>query len=165
MAYEQSVGQSRTNLTEAEQSLADRSENTVASLNKLHSDEINRIIADYKRQLAAMGDEARDRGRQHDLQIAEYKRKVELANKAVGDELAEKMLPMQEEHAKELRSIREEANITIHDAIRSNAAMDAKHLEDKRSLQAHFAEVSRNAHEEKQIAIARLNAKLYARDN
>ena len=53
LAYEQSIGQNRTNLTEAEQSLADRSENAVASLNKLQCEEINRIIADYKRQLAA----------------------------------------------------------------------------------------------------------------
>ena len=127
MAYEQSIGQNRTNLTEAEQSLADRSENAIASLNKLHSEETNRIIADYKRQLAAMDDEAREKGRQHELQIAEYKRKIELANNTVGDELAEKMLPMQEEHAKELRSIREETNATMHDAIRNNAAMDAKH--------------------------------------
>ena len=93
------------NLTEAEQSLADRSENAVASLNKLHSEEINIIIADYTRQLATMGDEARGKGRQHELQIAEYERKIKLANNTVGDELAEKMLPMQEEHAKELRPI------------------------------------------------------------
>ena len=59
LAYEQSTGQNRTNPTEAEQSLADRSENTVASLNKLHSQEINKIIADYKRQFAAMDQEKR----------------------------------------------------------------------------------------------------------
>ena len=105
LTYEQSMGQNRTNLTETEQSLANRSENAVASLNKLHSEEINIIIADYTRQLATMGDEARGKGRQHELQIAEYERKIELANNTVGDELAEKMLPMQEEHAKELRPI------------------------------------------------------------
>ena len=71
-----------------------------------------------------MDDEATDRGRQHELQIAEYKRKVELANNTVGDDLAEKTLLIQEEHAKELRSIREETNATIHGAIRNNAAMD-----------------------------------------
>ena len=98
-----------------------------------------------------MDDEAREMGRQHELQIAEYKRKVELANNTVGDELAEKMLPMQEEHAKELRPIREETNATIHDAIRNNAAMDAKHLGEKQSLQAHCAVLFRNAHEEKQM--------------
>ena len=48
-----------------------------------------------------MDDEARDRGRQHELQIAEYKRKVELANNTVGDEMAENMLLTQEEYAKE----------------------------------------------------------------
>ena len=74
------------------------------------------------------------------------------------------MLLMQEEHAKELRSIREETNATIHDAIRNNAAMDTKHPEDKQSLQMHFAALSRNAREEKQIAIARLSAKLQVRD-
>ena len=91
LTYEQPTGQIRTNLIEAEQSLADRSENAVASLNKLHSEEVNRIIADYKRQLAAMDEEAGERGRQHEFQIAEYKRKVELANDTVGDEVAEKM--------------------------------------------------------------------------
>ena len=165
LAYEQSTGQNRTNLTEAEQSLADRSENTVASLNKLHSEEINQIIADYERQFAAMGDEAREKGRQHELQIAEYKRKVELANNTVGDELAEKMLPKQEEHTKELQSIREETNATMHDAVRNSAAMGAQHLEEKQSMQAHFAVLSRSSHEEKQIAIARLSAKLQVRDH
>ena len=165
MAYEQSIGHNRTNLTEAEQSLADRSENAVASLNKLRSEEINRIIADYKGQLAAMDDEAREKGRQRELQIAEYKRTVELANNAVGDELAEKTLPMQEERAKELRSMREETKATMHGEIRNNAAMDATRLEEKRSLQTHFVVLSRDAHEEKQIAIARLSAKLQVRDN
>ena len=165
LASAQPVGQNRTNLTEAEQSLADRSDNAVASLNKLHCEEINRIIADYERQFAAMDDEARGKGRQHEIHIAEYKRKVELANNAVGDELAGKILLMQEEHAKEPRSIREETNATIHGAIRNNAAMDAKHLEEKQSLQGHFAVLSRNAHEEKQIAIARLSAKLQVSDN
>ena len=105
LTYTQSIGQNGTNLIETEQSLADRSENAVASLNRLHSEEINKVVADYKRQLAAMDDEAREKGRQHDLQVAEYKRKVDLANHTVGDELAEKMLPMQEEHANALRSI------------------------------------------------------------
>ena len=96
LSYTQSMGQNRTNLTETEQSLADRSENAVASLSKLHSGEIFKVIADYKRQLVAMDENAREQGRQHDLQIAEYKRTVELANNTVGDELAEKMFPMQE---------------------------------------------------------------------
>ena len=43
--------------------------------------------------------------------------------------------------------------------------MDTEHLEEKQSLQAHFAALSLNAHEEKQIAIARLSAKLQVRDN
>ena len=43
--------------------------------------------------------------------------------------------------------------------------MDAKHLEEKQSMQAQFAVLFLSAHEEKQIAIARLSAKLYARDN
>ena len=59
LTYERSMGQNRTNLTETERSLANRSENAVASLNRLHSEEINNIVADYKRQLAAMDDEAR----------------------------------------------------------------------------------------------------------
>ena len=80
LAYEQSIGQNRMSLTEAEQSLADRSEKTVASLNNLHSEAINRTIADYKRQLTTMDDEAREKGRKHDLQIAEYKRKVGVAS-------------------------------------------------------------------------------------
>ena len=80
LTYEQPMGQNRTNLTETEQSLADRSENTVASLNRLHSEGIDKIVANYKRQPAAMDDEAREKGRQHDLQIAGYKRKIELAN-------------------------------------------------------------------------------------
>ena len=72
---------------------------------------------------------------------------------------------MQEEHANELRSMREETNATMHDAVRNNFSTGAKHLEEKQSTQAQFAVLSRNAHEEKQIAIARLSAKLYARDN
>ena len=75
LSYTQSTGQNRTNLTETEQDLADRSENAVASLNKLHSEEISKVVADYKRQLAAMDDNAREQGRQHDLQVAEYKAK------------------------------------------------------------------------------------------
>ena len=43
--------------------------------------------------------------------------------------------------------------------------MDAKNLEEKQSLQTHVAVLFLNAHEEKQIAIARLNAKLQVRDN
>ena len=61
------MGQNRTNLTETEQSLADRSENAVASLNKVHSEEISKVVADYKRQLAAMDEHAREQGRRHDL--------------------------------------------------------------------------------------------------
>ena len=57
--------------------MADRSENAVASLNRLHSEELNNVAASYKRQLAVMGDDAREKGRQHDLQIAEYKRKID----------------------------------------------------------------------------------------
>ena len=76
LTYEQSMGQNRTNLTETEQSLANRSENAVASLNRLHSEEINNIVAYYKRQLAAMHDEVREKSRQHDLQVAEYKAKL-----------------------------------------------------------------------------------------
>ena len=52
------MGQSRTDLIETEQSMADRSENAVASLNRLHSEELNKVVADYKRQLAAMEDDA-----------------------------------------------------------------------------------------------------------
>ena len=57
--------------------MADRSENAVASLNRLHREELNNVAASYKRQLAVMGDDAREKGRQHDLQIAEYKRKID----------------------------------------------------------------------------------------
>ena len=71
LSYTQSMGQNRTNLTETEQSLADRSENTVASLTKLHSEEISKVVADCKRQLVAMDENAREQGRQRDLQIAE----------------------------------------------------------------------------------------------
>ena len=82
------------------------------------------------------------------MQIAGYKRKVELANNAVGDVLAGKMLLMQEEHANELRSMGKETNATMHDAVRNKASMDAQHLEEKQSMQAQFAVLSRNAHEE-----------------
>ena len=74
-----------------------------------------------------MGENAREQGRQRDLQIAEYKRKVELANNAVGDEVAEKMLFMQEAHANASRSMREQTNVTVHDVVRNNASMDAEH--------------------------------------
>ena len=80
LSYSQPMGQNKTNSTETEQSMADRPENEVASLNRLHSEELNKVVADYKRQLAAMGDDAREKCRQHDLQVAEYKRKVDLAN-------------------------------------------------------------------------------------
>ena len=56
LPYTQPMIQNRTNLTETKQSLADRTENAVASLNRLHSEEINKVVADYKRQLAAMDD-------------------------------------------------------------------------------------------------------------
>ena len=164
LSYTQSKGQNRMNLTEAEQSLADRSESAVASLNRLHSEEFDKVVADYKRQLAAMDDDAREKGRQHGLQVAEYKRKIDLANNAVGDGLAEKMSLMQEEHANELRSMMEQTNATMHDVIRDNASMDAEHQE-KQRMQTYFAQVSRNAHEGKQIAIARINTKLHLRDN
>ena len=72
--------------------------------------------------------------------------------------MAENILLMQEKHANELRPIREETNATMHDPVRNNASRDAKHLEEKQSMQAQFAVLSRNAHEEKQIAIARLSA-------
>ena len=149
LSYTQSMGQNRTNLIETEQSLADRSENAVASLNKLHSEEISKVVADYKRQLAAMDDEAREKGRQHDLEVAECRRKVDLANNTVGDELAEKTLPMQEEHANALRSMREQTHVSMHDVIRIDASMDAEHKEEKQRMQARFAELSRNAQQDK----------------
>ena len=108
LSHSHSMGQNRTKLIETEQSMADRSENAVASLNRLHGEELNKVVADYKRQLAAMDGDAREKGRQHGLQVADYKRKADLANNTVGDELAEKPLPMQEEHANELRSMREQ---------------------------------------------------------
>ena len=76
-SYTQPVGQNRTNSIETEKSLADRPENAVASLNRLPSEELNKVVADYKRQLAAVDDDARDKGRQHDLQVAGYKRKAD----------------------------------------------------------------------------------------
>ena len=80
LSYSQPMGQHRTNLTKTKQSMADRLENAVASLNRLHSEELNKVVADYKRQFAAMDDDAREKGRQYDLQVAEYKRKVDLAS-------------------------------------------------------------------------------------
>ena len=59
LSYSEPMGQNRTNLIETEQSMADRSENAVASLSRLHSEELNKVVADYKRQLAAMDDDAR----------------------------------------------------------------------------------------------------------
>ena len=85
LTYTQSMGQNRTNLIETEQSLTDRSENAIASLNKLHSEEINKVFADCQRCDGAMVDDAREKGRQHDLQVAEYQRKVELASNTLGD--------------------------------------------------------------------------------
>ena len=165
LSYSQSMGQNRTNLTETEQHMADRSENAVTSPSRLHSEDLNKVVADCKRQLAAMGDDAREKGRQRDLQVAEYKRKLELANNTVGDELAEKMLLMQEEHANKLRSVGEQTNETTRDVIRNNASMDVEHKEEKQIMQAHFAQLLRNAHEEKQIAIARTTAKLHLKGN
>ena len=75
------------------------------------------------------------------------------------------MLLMQEEHANELRPMREQTNVTMHGVIRNNASTDIEHKEEKQRMQEHFAELSRNAQEEKQIAIARINAKLHLRDN
>ena len=83
------------------------------------------------------------------MQVAEYKRKIDLANNTVGDDLAEKMLLMQKEHTIELRSMREQTNVTMHDVIRNNASMDAEHKEEKQRMQAHFEQLSRNAQEEK----------------
>ena len=54
--YTQSMGQSRTNVIETEQRLADRSDNSVALLNRSHSEGINKIVADCRRQLAAAED-------------------------------------------------------------------------------------------------------------
>ena len=165
LSYSQPMGQNRTNLTETEQGMADISKIAMASLNRLHSEGLNKVVAGYKGQLAAMDDDAREQGRQHDLQVAEYKRKAEVANNTVGDELAEKMLLMQEEHANELRPMGEQTNVTMHDVIRDSASMDAEHKEEKQRMQAHFAKLFRNAHEEKHIATARINAKLHLRDN
>ena len=53
----------------------------------------------------------------------------------------------------------------MHDVIRNNASMEAEHKEDKQRMQAHSAQLPRNAQKEKQIAIARVNAKLHLRDN
>lgn len=58
-----------------------------------------------------------------------------------------------------------QTNVTMHDVIRNSASMDAEHKEEKQRMQTHFAELSRNAQEEKQIAITRINAKLHLRDN
>ena len=53
----------------------------------------------------------------------------------------------------------------MHDVTRNNASMDAKHQEEKQSLQAQLAQLSRNMQEEEQIAIARISAKVHPRDN
>ena len=79
--------------------------------------------------------------------------------------MAEKMLPMQEEHANELRPMRKQTHVTMHDVIRDKASTDAEHKEEKQRMQSHVAHLSVNAQEEKQIAIARINAKLRLRDN
>ena len=72
---------------------------------------------------------------------------------------------MQEERATELQPMRVQTQVTTHDVIRNSASMDAKHQEEKQSMQAHFAQLFRNTQEEKQIAIARISAKLHLRDN
>ena len=135
LTHTQPMGQNRQSSTETEQSLADRLENTIASLSKLHCEEISKVVADCQRQLAAMDNEARDRDRQHGLQVADCKRKIDLANHTVGDELAEKMLLMQEEHANELRPMREHTNVTMHDVIKNNASMDAEHKDEMQRMQ------------------------------
>ena len=165
LSYTQSMGQNRTNLPETEHSLGYKSETAVASVNRLHSEELNKVVADYTRQLAAMDHGAREKGRQHDSQVAEYKRKVYLTNNTVGDELAEKRLLTQDERANELRSMREPRDVTTHDAIKNNASMGAGHKEEKQRMQAHLAQLSRNTQEEKRIATARTNAKLHLRDS
>ena len=53
----------------------------------------------------------------------------------------------------------------MHDVIRNIASMGAEHKEEKQRMRTHFAELSRNAQEEKHIEIARINAKLHLRDN
>ena len=59
------------------------------------------------------------------------------------------MLLTQAEHANELQSMREQTNVTMHGVIRYNASMDAKHQEEKQSMQTHFAHLSRNIQGEK----------------
>ena len=54
-----------------------------------------------------------------------------------------------QEHANELRSMREQTDVTMHDVIRNNASMDAEHKEEKQIMQTHFAQLSRNVQEEK----------------
>ena len=92
------------------------------------------------------------------------RRKIELANNTVGDELAEKTLLMQEEHANELRSIREQTDVTMRGAIRNNASMDAEHKEEEQSMRANilhncFAtrkrKTSRNRENQRQVASQR----------
>ena len=61
--------------------------------------------------------------------------------------------------------MRGHTNVTMKDVIRNSASMDAEREEEKQRMQAHFAQLSRNAQEEKQIAIARINPKLHPRDN
>ena len=114
------MGQNISNLNETEQSMADRWGNAVASPNRLHSEELNKVVADYKRH-------------------------TYFANNTVGDEVAEKMLFMQEEHASEFRSMREQAPVTMNGVIRDNASMDAEHKEEKQRMQSHFAQLFRNA--------------------
>ena len=55
-------------------------------------------------------------------------------------------------------------SVTMNDVIRNNASMDAEHKEEQQRMQAHFAQLSRNAQEEKHIAIARTNSKLQVAD-
>ena len=75
------------------------------------------------------------------------------------------MLLIYEESANESRPMREQTSLTVRDVIKNNASMDAEHKEEKQRMQAHFAQLVRNAQEEKQIAVARINAKLHLSDN
>ena len=164
LTYTQPMGQNRISLRKPNKAwpidrntLKHRSTDCIAK--KLTR--LSQMAKDNSQQWVVM----QEKGRQHDLQVAEHKRNIGLASNTVGDELAEKMSQMQEEHTTELQSRREQTNVTMHDVIRNNASMDAKHQEEKQSMQAHVAQLSRNMREESRIAIARISAKLQLRDN
>ena len=84
---------------------------------------------------------AREKGRQHDLEVAKYKRETYLANNTVAEELVGKISHMQEEHENELRSMGEQTNLFMHDVTRNSASMDAKYQEEKRNMQEQFAQI------------------------